>query len=229
MGSCRARSVYLTTRLLESSKRLTSVVHILSPETDNCPSWISGRERMSVENISWSISTKECCRPRRGLKPRPFGLQSDGASNWTSEAGNAGAKTISPESTAYACERMVCLCLLFYRVKQFPHNYFARNYFQTLHQNCSSHILAHSYYLSLSLASLFLPPPPPSHSPLTHEHYIFQKWNSSTLHVFWRYYGCMYVPAIGLNQSTDNSTGGSIFSECRLRKWSSTGTYDCFI
>ena len=49
-----------------SSKRLTSIVHILSPETDNCPSWISGRERMTVRNISWSISTKECCRPRRG-------------------------------------------------------------------------------------------------------------------------------------------------------------------
>ena len=43
-----------------SSKRLTSIVHILSPETDNCPSWISGRERMTVENISWSISAKEC-------------------------------------------------------------------------------------------------------------------------------------------------------------------------
>ena len=42
-----------------SSTRLTSVVHILSPETDNCPSWISGRERMTVENISWSISTKD--------------------------------------------------------------------------------------------------------------------------------------------------------------------------
>ena len=26
-------------------------MHILSPETDNCPSWISGRERMTVENI----------------------------------------------------------------------------------------------------------------------------------------------------------------------------------
>ena len=62
-------------------------MHILSPETDNCPSWISGRERMTVENISWSISTKECCRPRRGLKPRPPGLQSDGASKWATEAG----------------------------------------------------------------------------------------------------------------------------------------------
>ena len=33
---------------------------------------------MTVENISWSISTKECCRPRRGLNPRPPGLQSEG-------------------------------------------------------------------------------------------------------------------------------------------------------
>ena len=46
MGSCRAWSVYLTTRLLGrrltsivlTSKRLTSIVHIPSPETDNCPS-----------------------------------------------------------------------------------------------------------------------------------------------------------------------------------------------
>ena len=42
---------------------------------------------MTVENISWSISTKECCRPQRGLNPRPPGLQSDGASNWATEAG----------------------------------------------------------------------------------------------------------------------------------------------
>ena len=41
-------------------------MHILSPETDNCPSWISRRERMTIENISWSISTKECCRPLQG-------------------------------------------------------------------------------------------------------------------------------------------------------------------
>ena len=69
-----------------SSKRLTSIVHILLPETDNCPSWISRRERMTVENISQSISTKESCRPWRGLNQRPPGLQSDGASNWATEA-----------------------------------------------------------------------------------------------------------------------------------------------
>ena len=52
-------------------------MHILSPETDNCPSWISGRERMTVEIISLSISMKECCRPWRASNPRPHGLQSD--------------------------------------------------------------------------------------------------------------------------------------------------------
>ena len=41
-------------------------MYILSPETDNCPSKISRRERMTVEIISWSISTKECCQPRGG-------------------------------------------------------------------------------------------------------------------------------------------------------------------
>ena len=41
---------------------------------------------MTAENISWSLSTKECCPPRRGLNPRPPGLQSDGASNWATEA-----------------------------------------------------------------------------------------------------------------------------------------------
>ena len=37
-------------------------MHILSPETYNCRSWIRGRERMTVENISWSISS---CQTQR--------------------------------------------------------------------------------------------------------------------------------------------------------------------
>ena len=91
MGSCWARSVYLTTCLLgrlSPLSDLTSIVHIFSPETDNCPSWKSGRERMTVENISRPISMKECCRPRLGLNLWPPGLQSDGASNWATEAGS---------------------------------------------------------------------------------------------------------------------------------------------
>ena len=34
----------------------------------NCPSWIRGRMRMTVKNISSSISTKECCQPRRVIQ-----------------------------------------------------------------------------------------------------------------------------------------------------------------
>ena len=41
-------------------------MHILLQETDNCPSWISGRERMTIENISWPNLKKECCRPGGG-------------------------------------------------------------------------------------------------------------------------------------------------------------------
>ena len=71
----------------QSSKQLTSILHILSPKTDNCPSWISRRERMTVENISWSISMKECCRPRRGVKPTTSWSPVGHTSNWATEAG----------------------------------------------------------------------------------------------------------------------------------------------
>ena len=39
--------------------------------------WISGRERMITENISWSISTKECCRPGGGSNPQPSDHQAN--------------------------------------------------------------------------------------------------------------------------------------------------------
>ena len=44
----------ITTRLLGRLSPLSgySIVHILPPETDNCPSWISGRERMTVHDQS---------------------------------------------------------------------------------------------------------------------------------------------------------------------------------
>ena len=54
---------------------------------------------MTVENISWSISTKECCRPRRGLNQRPPSLQSDGASNWATKAGKDEAVKLIISST----------------------------------------------------------------------------------------------------------------------------------
>ena len=68
MGSCRAVSLPNHTLLgrLSPLKRLTSIVHILLPETDNCPSWISRRVRMIIENVSWSNLHERSCRPGRG-------------------------------------------------------------------------------------------------------------------------------------------------------------------
>ena len=60
--SFRARSVNLATLFLGKPPRqfYQYLVHILSPVTDNCYSWISGRGRMAVEMFSWPVSTKEC-------------------------------------------------------------------------------------------------------------------------------------------------------------------------
>ena len=49
----------------------TGIVHFLSPDTD---SWMSRRERMTVDNIL--CSTKECCWPRE-LNPQSPDHQSD--------------------------------------------------------------------------------------------------------------------------------------------------------
>ena len=37
-------------------------MHILSPVTDNCSSWISGRGRMAVEMFSWPSLHERMCR-----------------------------------------------------------------------------------------------------------------------------------------------------------------------
>ena len=58
---------------------LQYLVHILLPVTDNCPSLISGRERMAIEIISWPNSTKECCWTW-GSNPWPSAYQADGHS-----------------------------------------------------------------------------------------------------------------------------------------------------
>ena len=52
------RTIKLMTRHLSVGLRRPILVHIHSPVTDNCPSWISGRERMTVDwfnNISYAI------------------------------------------------------------------------------------------------------------------------------------------------------------------------------
>ena len=85
LGSCRVRSVFLTPPVLGMLSPLSGkkvFVRILSPETDKSPSWTSGRERMPVENISWSISRKECGRPRRKIESATSCSPVERASNW---------------------------------------------------------------------------------------------------------------------------------------------------
>ena len=51
---------------------------ILSPVTDNCPSWISGRERKVIEIFSWpNLNKRKFCRTWR-LNPQPSPYQADG-------------------------------------------------------------------------------------------------------------------------------------------------------
>ena len=72
--SFRARSVNLAILFLGKYQYLVS---ILSPVTDNCPSWISGRERMVVEIISWpNLNERMFCRTW-GSDPRPSAYQAD--------------------------------------------------------------------------------------------------------------------------------------------------------
>ena len=56
-GSALFAQAYLS----ENLGSLRYLVHIFSPVTDNCSSWISGRNRMAVGIISWPNSPKECC------------------------------------------------------------------------------------------------------------------------------------------------------------------------
>ena len=60
----RARSVNLATLFLSKPPRqfYQYLVHILSPVTDNCSSWISGRGRMAVEIFSWPSLHERMCR-----------------------------------------------------------------------------------------------------------------------------------------------------------------------
>ena len=40
-------------------------------ETDDCPSWISRRERMTIENIKFHISKKKMLPTQQGLNQQP--------------------------------------------------------------------------------------------------------------------------------------------------------------
>ena len=51
MSSAVSLPNHTFTGQVKSSKRLISIVHILSQETDKCPAKINRRERMTVQNV----------------------------------------------------------------------------------------------------------------------------------------------------------------------------------
>ena len=72
LGKLRPKRLTCTYRVGQLLVTVERIVHIFSPVTNNCPTWISGRGRMAVEIISWPISTKECCQTR-GSNLQPAG------------------------------------------------------------------------------------------------------------------------------------------------------------
>ena len=94
-------------------------MHILSPETDNCSSWIRRREY-----ISWSISMKECCRPGGEVEPATSLSPVGGASNWATEASISHIFVIS---TCMEAIKPADLSSVANHVRYCAH-YFARNW-----------------------------------------------------------------------------------------------------
>ena len=80
------------------------------------PSWISGRERMTVEIISWSISTKECFQPGGG-RTRSHLIIVGRASNWDTKVGqlalikttNNNIQTASPHTPGPEVIKHFCM------------------------------------------------------------------------------------------------------------------------
>ena len=65
--------------------QLTSIVHILLPETDNCPSWISRRKRMTI-NVLHDRSPQKNVTDLAGIKPTSSWSSVRRASNSATEA-----------------------------------------------------------------------------------------------------------------------------------------------
>ena len=77
----------------KSSKRLTSIVHILSLETDNCPSWIIGRERNDRRNYFIINLQEKNLAGQVGIEPvtwSPLRCVSD----WATDAGTFSVKQL---------------------------------------------------------------------------------------------------------------------------------------
>ena len=84
MGSCWAWSVYWASLVLQAVNQYCAHSFARNWQLPFLNQRKGENDRRKYFMI---ISTKECCRPRRGLNLQPPGLQSDGASNWATEAG----------------------------------------------------------------------------------------------------------------------------------------------
>ena len=106
MGSCRARSVYLTTRLLGRLSHLTVYQYCAHSFARNWQlPFLNQWKGENDHRKYFMINPHERMLPTSsGLNPRSPGLQSDGASNWATEAGldrrpcdpNSGAQNTLP-------------------------------------------------------------------------------------------------------------------------------------
>ena len=79
IGSCRAWSLQPTLQLgrLCPLSGLPVLCKFFLQKTDNCPSWISGRETMTIENISWSNLHEKLLPDPAVSNPQPSFHQSD--------------------------------------------------------------------------------------------------------------------------------------------------------
>ena len=91
IGSCRAQSVYLTTLLLGRLSPLSGwpvlCTFFRQKLTTALLHWISRRERMTTESISWSISTKKFCPPLARVEPATYWSLVGCTSSWVTKAG----------------------------------------------------------------------------------------------------------------------------------------------
>ena len=80
MGSCRARSVYLTTRLLGRLSSLSGKPVLCTFFRQKLTTAFLNQRKGENNHRKYfiSISMKECCLPRPRLNPQPPGLKSDG-------------------------------------------------------------------------------------------------------------------------------------------------------
>ena len=91
-------------------------MHILSPVTDNCSSWISGRGRMAVEMFHDQVSTMECARGRDWTRGCLHAKRTRFRSSYRARQTQLGNKSNLPQGK-YTCTTgmassflFVCLC-----------------------------------------------------------------------------------------------------------------------